>query len=380
MLFFQSVEPLRTSSGLLHWRRMLRGPLALLAVGCSLWIPNRIAAGDASSGKRDVTFILTSDPHVGVENPKANPPITREKAAEGVRNDVDILLKTIGQPFPSNGPFAELNLGSVSKPRGWIIAGDLTDNLDWERFSSIFPPAGVGNDNEKIPVYVCLGNHDGDAKGASRKGIIERNRAHAEAKRFAALSENGLHYALNWDGVHILVLNLCPADTVDTETIFKYGKPGAGSWNDPDGAFTFMTSYLRDKVGTSGEPVILLHHYGFDGFSMNDWNWWTPKQRKALYEAIRPYNILAFIHGHNHAADHYRWPDEKMHAADIKAFFGEKPPADMKVYDVFSTGRTGWIFRIVDDKLVAAHRTEKGWTGNLNTVLPIKTVAVGTTK
>lgn len=330
--------------------------------------------------KRDVTFFLISDPHVGSENVKASPPVTREQTEKGVRSNLTALLQTIGEPYPVTGPFKGLELGAVEKPRGLLIAGDLTDNLDWERFTSIFPASGVGSGNKKIPVFLCLGNHDGDAKGATRKGMVEWNRAYLKEKKFAALSDNGLHYALNWEGVHILCLNLCPADTVDKETIFKFGAPGDGSWNDPDKALSFMKGYLRDHVGKSGEPVILMQHYGFDGFSMNDWNWWTPKQRRALYDAIRPYNIVAFLHGHDHAPNHYRWPDAAIHPDEVKRLFGDTPPADLKLYDVFSTGRVGWIFRILDDKLIAVHRREKGWNAPLQCVLPLPPVSPEKTK
>jgi cytolysin (calcineurin-like family phosphatase) len=321
--------------------------------------------------KRDVTFFLISDPHVGSENVKATPPVTREQTSMGVQSNLAALLKTVGEPYPTTGVFNGMNLGTVATPRGLLIAGDLTDNLDWERFTSIFPASGVGTDSKKIPVFLCLGNHDGDAKGATRKEVVKWNRAYREDKKLAAVSDNGLHYALNWEGVHILSLNLCPADTVDKETIFKFGAPGEGSWNDPDQALSFMKNYLRDHVGKSGEPVLLMQHYGFDGFSMNDWNWWTPKQRRALYDAIKPYNVVAFLHGHDHAPNHYRWPDAKANPDEVKRLFGESAPSDLKSYDVFSTGRAGWVFRILDDKLIASHRKDKSWNASLKCVLPL---------
>lgn len=348
-------------------KRYTKTVFVALALMCVTW--GLLSAAEAP--KRDVTFFLISDPHVGSENPKATPPVTREQTEKGVRSNLAALMQTIGEPYPATGLFKDMKLGMVEKPRGLLIAGDLTDNLDWERFVSIFPASGVGTDSKKIPAFLCLGNHDGDAKGATRKEVVKWNRAYSKDKKLAALSENGLHYALNWEGVHIICLNLCPADTVDKETIFKFGAPGDGSWNDPDQALSFMKSYLRDHVGKSGEPVILMHHYGFDGFSMNDWNWWTPKQRRNLYDTIKPFNVVAFLHGHDHAPNHYRWPDATIHPDEVKRLFGETPPADLKVYDVFSTGRVGWVFRIRDNKLIAAHRKEKGWNESLNCVLPL---------
>jgi hypothetical protein len=86
-------------------------------------------------------------------------------------------------------------------------------------------------------------------------------------------------------------------------------------------------------AGNHDGPVVLMQHYGFDGFSLNDWNWWTPKQRRALYELIADYNVVAILHGHNHHAEHYRWPDPKQHSADLEFLFDGKPPAKHRHYD-----------------------------------------------
>ena len=207
----------------------------------------------------------------------------------------------------------------------------------------------------RVPVYACAGNHDGEPSGPQRQGLVTRNCQFARRGHFAAISTNGVHFALNWSGVHFLCLNLCPADTTDAETPFKYGKPGPGSWNDPQGALTFLEDYLARHVGSSGEPIILMHHYGFDGFSLNDWYWWTPKQRRALYELLKDYNVAAFFHGHNHHAEHYRWPDPKRHAADLDAFFDGHPPVNPRQYDVLSCGNVCWIVRVRGDQLIAVH-------------------------
>jgi hypothetical protein len=105
-----------------------------------------------------------------------------------------------------------------------------------------------------------------------------------------------------------------------------------------------------------------MQHYGFDGFSMNDWNWWTPKQRQAVYQLLANYNIVAIFHGHNHHAEHYRWPDPKMHAADIALFFDGKPPANHRQYDVLSCGSLCWVIQIRGDRLIAAHYGPSGWS------------------
>ena len=99
----------------------------------------------------------------------------------------------------------------------------------------------------------------------------------------------------------------------------------------------FLKEHLRTKVRPSDAPAVLVHHYGLDAMSTNEWNWWTPKQRKAYYDAIRPYNIVAIIHGHDHHAAHYRWPDPQQNPEEVRRVFGEAP-ADPRSYDVFSCG------------------------------------------
>jgi len=138
-----------------------------------------------------------------------------------------------------------------------------------------------------------------------------------------------------------ICVNLCPADTTDNETPFKYGHPGPGSWNDSRGALTFLTGYLRQRVGTSGDPVIIWQHYGYcEGFNF-DWNWWSAKQRRAFYDAIKGYNIVALLHGHTHAPARYRWPDPANDATEVRRLFGDKPPANLRAFDVFSGGSFG---------------------------------------
>ncbi len=121
---------------------------------------------------------------------------------------------------------------------------------------------------------------------------------------------------------------------------------------------------LARHVGASGEPIVLMHHFGFDSFSLNDWNWWTPKQRRALYELLKDYNVAAFFHGHNHHAEHYRWPDPKRHAADLHFFFDGQPPPHPRQYDVPSCGEACWVIRVRGHQLIAAHYKGSGWNAD----------------
>ena len=323
-----------------------------------------------SAALRDYTVIVFSDIHLGAENLKAKEPFTKADSLARVKSQLDVMRGWVGQPYPQTAGFAGLKLGTVAVPRGLFILGDLTDGHkeptqqqdQWRSFDELFPVKGISFGSNSVPVYAIAGNHDGELAGPQRQGLVTRNRALSQAGRVTALSSNGVHFALNWDGVHFIGLGLCPGDTTDAETLFKYGLPGPGSWNDPQGALSFLKDHLARLVGNSGQPVVLMQHYGFDGFSLNDWNWWTPKQRRAFYDLLKDYNVAAILHGHNHHAEHYRWPDPKLHAADLEFFFDGKPPASFRQYDILSCGTVGWIIRIRGEQLIAAHLKGPSWS------------------
>ena len=344
----------------------------LLLCGClatAHTAPPSPPAAESQPQHRDYTVFLCSDIHPGAENLKAKEPFTKADTLERVKQQLDAMRGWVGQSYPQRPVFAGLELGTVGVPRGLFILGDLTDGHkeltqqqeQWQSFEALFPVKGVAFGSNLIPAFAIAGNHDGELAGPQRQGLVNRNRAFSQAGRVTALSSNGVHFALNLDGVHFIGLGLCPADTTDSKTPFKFGQPGSGSWNDPQGALTFLKDYLARYVGSSGQPVVLLQHYGFDSFSLNDWNWWTPKQRRALYDLLKDYNVAAIVHGHNHHAEHYRWPDPKRHAADLDFFFDGKPPANARQYDVVSCGNVCWVIRIRGNQMLGANFKGPDW-------------------
>lgn len=346
---------------------------ALLALALAT-LPGIAAAAQADRSARDFTVFVSSDTHVGAENLEADPPVTRAETLAGLRNRLDTMSGLVGKPYPTpaGAEAASPPPGVIAAPQVLLLAGDLVDGhpepvgqqQQWTTFDKLFPAEGLKFGGQPVHVIAGAGNHDGPVAGPLRQGLIARNRRLEAGGHLAAISDNGAHVAIALQGVHFLNLNLCPADTTDAETPFRFGEPAAGSWNDPQRAFFFLKDYLTKRVGKSGEPVVLMQHYGFDGFSLNDWHWWTPKQRRALYELIAGYNVVAILHGHNHHAEHYRWPDPKQHAADLAFLFDGKPPANYRQYDVLSCGTVCWVLRIRGDQLLAAHFKGPGWSGD----------------
>lgn len=206
---------------------------------------------------RDFNVVVFSDIHLGAENLKAKEPFTKADTFARVKRQVDVMRGWMGSPYPPQPALAGLELGTVAAPRGLFILGDLTDGHkelalqqdQWRSFDEMFPVKGISFGSNLVPAFAIAGNHDGELAGPQRQGLVIRNRALSQAGHVTALSSNGVHFALNWDGVHFIGLGLCPADTTDTETPFKYGQPGPGSWNDPQGALTFLKELLFTSAG-----------------------------------------------------------------------------------------------------------------------------------
>lgn len=58
--------------------------------------------------------------------------------------------------------------------------------------------------------------------------------------------------------------------------------------------------FLKDNLRSGGplRPVIVVQHYDFGSFSIPAW--WTETQRDALLNVLEPYNVIAFLMGHEH--------------------------------------------------------------------------------
>jgi len=274
----------------------------------------------AAAGPADFTFFLTGDTHYGLDLWYDNEP--RNKST------IDAMNQLPGTPLP-----VALG-GTVDVPNGVLIAGDLTDTPIYINFFGFpFPPPYYRdgfNDDYKVdgtgrlhyPVYEGYGNHDVDNTNYSYtlEGIRQRNLVRPGVTH---LSENGLHYSWDWEGVHFINLNLYPG------------------MNEASGySLDFLQDDLLNYVGDSDTPIVLMHHYGMDFFGVG---WWSDAERQAYANAIAGYNILGIFHGHLHGTDHYQWNG----------------------YDVFngSAAKDGnfLVVRVADGKLDVAAREDGNW-------------------
>ncbi len=228
----------------------------------------------------DITFFGVADTHYGDFQTIGNNHIINKTTIDHMNYIPGNLVYPTGY-----------DVGFVAEPRAVLVAGDVTDTGtadEWEGFDSIdgFEDDYLGSESTpgrlNWPVYECFGNHDVNGiNGTSDYAKTQmRNRTLAGKRPAEAnISANGYHYSWNWDNVHFVNLNLYPS-TLDSAK----------------NSFDFMVDDLANNVGNSGRAVVLYHHYGF---VMIDW-WWKDGEMDAYYDAIKDYNIIAIIHGHEH--------------------------------------------------------------------------------
>lgn len=232
-----------------------------------------------SLGATDVTFFVAADPHYGYEQWNNNEKLNKEAI-----KDMNALP---GTTYPRDGV--------VQKPFGVIVPGDLTGNGHWTNWSGYWAGSWVhgfdedyqvkGKGRLKFPVYEGYGNHDIHTKGndAVIKGIKERNK---NRSRPINLSSNGLHYSFDVDGVHFVNTNLYPGSTKDSRD-----------------SLAFLKEDLEKRVGKSGRPIVLYHHYNFN----TEARWWTTEEKEAFYQVIKDYHVIAIFVGHSHATQFMRF-------------------------------------------------------------------------
>lgn len=190
--------------------------------------------------------------------------------------------------------------GKVGKPLGVIHCGDILDSPSDSAYRQFTEDYGLtGEGKLRFPVYETFGNHDGGLNQVVRQGSIKRN---PQRPGLASISENGLHYSWDWNGVHFVNLGAYPGNEwVDSCGWCHYFKD---SFREPLFSRNFLKQDLVKNVGSSGRPVVLIQHYGWDDFSKL---WWTLPEKDSLAEIIRPYHVIGIFHGHSHAVEQRTW-------------------------------------------------------------------------
>jgi predicted phosphodiesterase len=283
------------------------------------------AAAPATSGQRDLTFIVVSDTHYGLGG------------AEGDRVRTELVDEMNGLP----GTSYPISLGGkVGKPRGVLHCGDITNDGNKEQWDAFVKDYGLSGGDGRLhyPVYETFGNHDGGPTSPIRQGIRQRN---TRRVGLAAISTNGLHYGWDWDGFFFVSLGVAPGSTTHPY--------------DPEYSMEFLEEVLQKHVNKA-EPLILFHHFGFESHSLD---WWSDERRIQYDDLIKDQNVMAIIHGHAHIPLIYQWNGiDVYHPPHFRQQVpGNGPKNTGPVTHGF------FVFHITDDELTVAERRADGTWG-----------------
>ncbi len=243
---------------------------SLVVAGLTALLP---AETPTDKPARDLTFFVVSDTHYGL-------------SPEGDRTVpmlVDWMNELPGTAYPA------VIGGTVAAPRGVLHIGDITNDGKKEAWAMFVRDYGLTGKDGRLhwPVYEAYGNHDGGPKTPVRDGIRARN---PQRVGLTAISANGLHYCWVWDGILFINLGIAPGSTTHPY--------------DPEFSMEFLEEVLT-KHAKPGQPLILMHHFGFDkGHSLG---WWAEERRTRYHELLKDRNVIAILHGHAHEPFIYQW-------------------------------------------------------------------------
>ena len=290
-----SAQPLPS---MLTRRAFLRS--AACGAGAAL-VPGGFAATDVNA-----SFFIVGDTHYRAreEDFRRMDPMS----AQINRRLVDWLNQLPATEFP-----AGLGSGFVGKPHGVIHAGDIVDNGDKagamlkladSETAAFVADWGLNGGDGVLhwPVREVHGNHDGPrGETVVTDTIKSRNRRRAGLRNVSA---NGLHYSWDWGGIHFLALGIVVGGAPDVTRPRRYA---------PLESLAFLQQDLAEHVGSSGRPVVLVHHVDVARYStiVSDakvaTHEWDYADVHAYYGALRGYRVAAAICGHTHARNVFRW-------------------------------------------------------------------------
>lgn len=284
-----------------------RASAAIAGLGLSATLRPSLARA-AEAGAPQAAFLVVGDTHFLAD--KSSPAKMDAKSAEVCGRLVDTLNGLAGKPIPT-----EAGGGTVAKPAGLIHAGDIIDTGDkngrvqeemqrteWAAFAENF--GLTGDDGRlKMPVYEVFGNHDAPhGTGHALEKIKERNKRRPGVVN---VSENGLHFSWDWGPAHFVNLGLIVGDTKSVARKRRYSALES---------LDFLVADLREKVGTSGRPVVVTHHVDVarytgpcDPKAPADSKEWDPCDVRAFYDALQGFNVAGIFYGHTHFREVFQW-------------------------------------------------------------------------
>jgi len=293
-------------------REFVRRAAVSLAGAASL---GAVSLPAAETAAETASFFLLGDTHYCADEIETS--AMKSSSVDVTGRLVDFLNRLPGTKLP-----AELGGGTLRKPHGVIHAGDLIDNGD--KGPGKYPMAetelgafiadwGLNGGDGKLnwPVREVHGNHDSPrGDGPVIPELKARNQRRRGVKN---ISSNGLHYSWDWAGVHFVALGIVVGDAVNVKRTRRYA---------PLGSLPFLQDDLAENVGTSGRPVIIVHHVDVARYSVpvadevalkHEWDYGDVR---AFHELLKTYRVAATLYGHTHVRNIFRWDGTKnQHAA-----------------------------------------------------------------
>ncbi len=290
----------------MNTRREFIHGAALSAASFGL-LPRLAAAGTGLAHDGEIaSFFVVADTHYCADEKQPDRMLPHSLAVN--RRLIDWLNRLPGTALP-----AALGGGTLPVPQGVLHAGDLVENgdkgppklamadIEMKAFTEDWGLNG-GDGLLKWPVREVHGNHDGPRGDTTV--IAEIKARNTRRKGLAKVSSNGLHYSWDWAGVHFVALGIAAGDAPSVTRKRRYA---------PLGSLPFLIDDLKEQVGDSGRPVVLLHHVDVARYSQavpDDkaiHQEWDHGDVAAYHEALKPYRVAASICGHTHARNLFRW-------------------------------------------------------------------------
>lgn len=203
----------------------------------------------------DATFASVSDTHFGYGG------MDERNAAA-----IDAMLALPGAAYP------DAIGGRVAPIDAVLVAGDLTEwgrPDEWAKFAAAYGLSRSDGARLRVPVLEVMGNHDRVPGPWMEARIAERH--------------GGRRYAVTAGGVRVVALDEGPDDE--------------------------GLALLDRELGAlaPGTPALLLLHFPLEG-PFSDDNWFGRGTfRERFGEALEGRDVVAIVHGHDHATRHYRW-------------------------------------------------------------------------
>lgn len=326
--------------------------------GCLAAPAALLRADEQNQEKLDLAFVFLADTHYLAD--RKDPSKLDPRSLDTNTRLVELLNKLPGMSIPERA-----GGGTVATPRAVLHGGDLIDSGDraggdyvkmqqteWATYAADYGLSGKDG-RIKYPVYEIHGNHDSpQGDGLVIKKIIERNKKRPGVDN---VSKNGLHYSWDFGPVHFVALGIVVGSVPDVKRKRRYN---------PLDSLDFLVSDLKEKVGASGRPVILMHHVDVGRYSTKPdpdgpgGREWDPCDVRGYHDALKAYNVIAILHGHTHNRAVFNWD-----GTSVKSAKGGIPVFNVHKGAHFSDANQGiFYFHVGDGELTVRElRTADRW-------------------